>query len=104
MVRDNVDSELIRLGEELSRLRRRAGRLKRARDNGTGVWAEWLAAIEAAFSLVDRIVSTRAHGLSGIAIKIAAIVWFLNETDAVLDAIASKQLSGIAREARQLSR
>jgi hypothetical protein len=104
MVRGKDDIELIRLGGELSRLQRRARRLKRALDHGSGDWADWSAATDAAFALVDRIVATPAHGLSGVSAKISAIVWFLNETDAVLDSRASRQLVAIAREARLLVR
>ena len=65
---------------------------------------EWSNTLDEAFGLVDRMTAIPAQGLDDIAIKIGALVWFLRETDAVLDARGMRQLRALALEARRLAR
>ena len=50
------------------------------------------------------MMQVSAEGLPGLAAKLGAVVWFLEETDAVLDAKGARQLRAIAAEARRLAR
>jgi hypothetical protein len=58
--------------------------------------------MDEALGLVDQIVSTPALGLTGIAIKIGALCWFLAETEATLDARGLRQLRALDRGARRM--
>jgi hypothetical protein len=57
-----------------------------------------------AFGVVDRMTPITAQNLTDLSIKIGATVWFLEVTDAVLDAKGMRQLRALAREARRLAR
>ena len=100
----NIDTELSALDRQLGRLRRRAAQLRRRMQQGTDQWTAWSSTLDEAFGLVDRMTSTSARGLEGVAIKIGAVVWFLEETDAVLDTKGMRQLRALAAEARRLVR
>jgi len=47
--------------------------------------------------------SSPALGLSGVAVKISALRWFLDEDDAVLDTKGIRQLRALDREVRELA-
>ena len=104
MVTPNLDTELVALDGQLGRLRRRARRLQHGLQQGTAQWAAWSSAVEDAFSVVDGMMRIPAVGSPDLAIKISAVVWFLEETDAVLDAKGLRQLRALAMEARRLAR
>ena len=104
MVKLNVDTKLVALDGQLSRRRRRARRLQRGLQQGTAQWAAWSSTLDDAFGVVDDIMRISAEGSLGLAIKTSAVVWFLQETDAVLDAKAMRQLRALALEARRLAR
>jgi hypothetical protein len=61
-----------------------------------------LRTIDHGIGLGDQIGNMPAHGLEGIAIKLWAITWFLDETDAVLDIKGLRQLRALDREARRV--
>jgi hypothetical protein len=96
---DGPDARLVALGGELRRTIQRA---RRQRHSPSGSSA-WLSTIEDAFELVDRISTVRATGPQGLAIKLWAMTWFLDETDAVLDVKGLRQLRALDREARRLA-
>ena len=104
MVKPNAGTELVALNGQLGRLRRRALRLQRGLQQGTAQWTAWSSTTDDAFSVVDGVMRISAEGLPGLAIKISAVVWFLEETDAVLDAKGLRQLRALAMEARRLAR
>ena len=103
MVKPSPDTELIVLDQQLHRLRRRARRLQRGMRQGTAQWSAWSGTVDEGLGLVDRMMSVSAAGLLGLAIKIGAVVWFLQETDAILDAKGLRQLRSLNREARRLT-
>jgi len=94
------DARLVALGQELRSTIRRASRQRRNVPDS----AAWSQTIENAFELVDQISTVRAAGLQGLAIKLWATTWFLDETDAVLDLKGLRQLHALDREARKLGR
>ncbi|MEO8758846.1 MAG: hypothetical protein ABI398_13980 [Devosia sp.] len=100
MVEQQHDEELAALHAQLVRLDRRAQRQRRAPNAD---WQSWSTTFDEALSLVDRIAKMPADGLDGLAIKIEAVVWFLDSTDAVLDVKGLRQLRGLAREARLMA-
>ena len=104
MVKPKVDTELVALDRQLGRLRRRAIRLRRGMEQGTAQWTAWSSTMDEAFGLVDRMTPISARGLPDVAIKIGAVVWYLEVTDAVLDTKGMRQLRALALEARRLSR
>ena len=86
------------LSQELRRTIRRASRQKReALDAGRGS-----RTVDDALNLVDQISGTRAAGVHGLAVKLWAVAWSLEETDAVLDVKGLRQLRALVREARML--
>ena len=104
MVKPEVDTKLIALDRQLGRLRRRAARLRQGMKQGTPQWTAWSKTMDEAFDLVDRMTPISARDISDLAIKVGATVWFLEETDAVLDAKGMRQLRALARETRRLAR
>ena len=100
----NIDTELSALDRQLGRLRRRAAQLRRGMQQGTDQWTAWSSTLDEAFGLVDRMMRVSADGSLGLSIKISAVVWFLEETDAVLDAQGMRQLRALVTEARRLAR
>ena len=104
MAKEAVDDlDLVALDVELRRLVRRARRQRRGAEGGPAQWQAWSGTTDEAFGLVDRIAGTPALGLDGIAVKIGALRWFLEETDAILDAKGLRQLRSLDREARRLT-
>ena len=103
MVKPNPDTELVVLDQELHRIRRRARRLQRGTEQGSAQWAAWSSTMDEALNLVDLIASTPARGLAGIAVKIGALRWFLEGSDAILDAKGLRQLRHLDREAQRLT-
>ena len=71
---------------------------------GTAQWTAWSSTTDDAFGVVDGMMRVSADGSLGLSIKISAVVWFLEETEAVLDAKGMRQLSALALEARRLAR
>ena len=72
--------------------------------HGTEQHAAWSNVIDEAFELVAYISRSPARDVYDLAIKLRATVWFLDKTDAVLDATAVRQLHAITADARRLSR
>ena len=104
MVEPNVDAELVALDGQLARLKRRALRLQRGQQRGTPQGTAWSSTTDAAFRIVDGVMDIPAKGLAGLAIKLSAVVWYLDDTDAVLDVKGMRQLRALAIEARRLAR
>jgi len=96
---DGPDARLVALGRELRRTIRRARRQRRQ----TSTSKDWSGTLDDALGLVHRIGSVPAIGLEGLAIKLWAVTWFLDETDAVLDVKGLRQLRALDREARRLA-
>ena len=87
MAKETVDdANLFALDVELRRLVRRARRQQPDSVGGPTQWQTWSSTMDEALGLVDQITGTPALGLAGIAVKIGALRWFLEETDAILDA------------------
>ena len=104
MVEPNVDAELVALDRQLARLRRKARRLQHGQQQGSPHWTAWSSTTDAAFRVVDGVMDIPAEGLAGLAIKLSAVVWYLDDTDAVLDVKGLRQLRALASEARRLVR
>ena len=104
MAEPNVDAELVALDGQLARLKRKAHRLQRGLQLGTPHWTAWSSTTDAAFRVVDGIMQLPAESLAGLAIKLGAVVWYLDDTDAVLDVKGMRQLRALATEARRLVR
>ena len=104
MVEPNVDAELVALDRQLGRLRRKARRLQHGQQQGSPHWTAWSSTTDAAFRVVDGVMDIPAEGLVGLAIKLSAVVWYLDDTDAVLDVKGMRQLRALAIEARRLAR
>lgn len=60
MDHSELDTELVDLGHQLGRLRRRATQLKTAMNHGASEWSSWSSVLEEAFHIVDRIGRTSA--------------------------------------------
>ena len=95
-----ADARLVVLGQELRRAIRRARRQRRQRSDS----ADWSSTIDHALKLVDQISIVPAVDLQGVAIKLWAVTWFLDETDAVLDLKGLRQLRALSREMGQLAK
>ena len=104
MAKRKIHIGLVDLDRQLVRLRRRASRLERMAERGTEPHAAWSSVLDEAFELVACISRSPARDGYDLAIKLSATVWFLDKTDAVLDATGLRQLYVIARDARRLSR
>ena len=100
--KDHID--LLDLHRQLLRLKRRAGLLRRGIEQNTDHWAAWSSAMDAAVRLVELIARTPARDAADLAIKISATAWFLEATDAVLDADGMRQLRALVKDARRLAR
>ena len=107
------DAQLLALGAELARLRRRAGRQwrqwRRLQDGANEVEAAragetWSATIDAAMLVADRIAKTPAHGIEGLVVKFDATWWFLVLDDSILDAHAARWLAAFGRSLRRVAR
>jgi hypothetical protein len=96
---DGPDARLVALGRELRRTIQRARRQRRQASTAK----DWSSTLDAALGLVEQISTVRAAGLQGLAIKLWAVTWFLDETDAVLDVKGLRQLRALDREARRLA-
>lgn len=95
---DKPAGDLLDLGRELDRLRRRAARLQRrattARVDATGdppafgsdEWQAWSETIDDALIVVDEIAGTPARDLDGLRVKYRALLWRLTHDDGLLDA------------------
>jgi hypothetical protein len=64
----------------------------------------WSSATDEALDLVRQIARTPARDAAELAIKIAATVWFLETTDAVLDVDGVRHLRALVKDARRLAR
>ena len=104
MLKPNPDADLVVLDQQLLPLRRRARRLQHGMQQGTAQWSAWSGTVDEGLGLVDRMMSVSAAGLPGLAIKIGAVVWFLQQTDAILDGKGLRQLRSLEREARRMAR
>lgn len=99
-----VHIDLAELGRQLSRLRRQAHLLQHEAEQGTDRWATWSSIMDQALGLVEHIARIPARDAADLAIKIRATVWFLEATDAVLDAGGMRQLHALVKDARRLAR
>lgn len=86
MVKSRVDAGLIALDRQLDQLKRRAGRLRRRVEQGTAQRTAGSSTMDESLRLVDQIAGTAPLGLAGISVKISVLRWFLEATDAILDA------------------
>ena len=104
MSKQKIHIDLIDLDRQLARLRRRAGRLERMAEHGTEPHVAWSSVLDEALELVAFISRCPSRDVCDLAIKLNATVWFLDKTDAVVDATGVRQLHAIVRDARRLSR
>ena len=88
------DHELLALGAQLERLRRRVIAKRRAMTEGAG-WAKWNAAMAESVALAGRIGRMPAHDMAGAAVKLRALAW---EWDDDLDDCQLRRLRVLARE------
>ena len=104
MAKEAVDDlDLVALDVKLRRLVRRARRQQPDSEGGPAQWQAWSGTTDEALGLVDQVAGTPALGLAGIAVKIGALRWLLEETDAILDAKGLRQFRSLDREARRLT-
>ena len=96
---NEADAQLVALGQELRRVIRRANRQRTQGSDSP----DWLLTLDHALGLVDQISAVPANGIEGFAVKVRAITWFLDSTDAVLDLKGLRQLRDLDREARRLA-
>ena len=96
---NGADTRLVALGQELRRTIRRANRQRTQVTDSP----DWLLTLDHAQGLVDQISAVPANGIEGVAVKLRAITWFLDSTDAVLDLKGLRQLRDLDWEARRLS-
>ena len=93
--------ELLGLGRDLGRLRRRCRRL--ARHKGLN-WAEWSAAVEQTNHVARQIGRVDPRDLAGLLVRYEALAWLLLEADDVIvDKVAKKGFVALGRAMRGLT-
>lgn len=94
------DAELIALGREFARARRRYRRLRKGR---AGDWTAWSAAMEEATELARRVGRVRPVSPSGLLVRYEAVVWLLLEQDdAIVDDEGRRAFLAFGRALRRL--
>lgn len=108
-IKSNV--ALPQLDRDLTRSRRRAGRLwrsyqrideKRDPAGSAATHLEWSDAVEMTLKIVDAISREQAHDLGELRVQFDAIWWWIVEDDSLLDASARRWLRGFRRSLHQL--
>lgn len=72
-------------------------------NDGASEWRAWSDTVNEAFEMTDEIAKAPASDLPGIAIKLGAIAWALDDMDAILDRKGARQLRRLASEAARLA-
>jgi branched-subunit amino acid aminotransferase/4-amino-4-deoxychorismate lyase len=95
------DGELLELGRDLERLRRRCRRLHLQKQER---WAQWSAAIAETTALARKISRLAPTSLEGLLVRYNAVAWMaLEADDVIVDRRARLALVSLGRAMRQLS-
>lgn len=101
-----IDDDLIVLGAQVERLRRRVKRLGyQVRPGGDhAVWARWSRAVAECAELCERIARSPAHDLAGLAVRYRALLWELVEDDLILDLAVRRRAIAFGRELEAMAK
>jgi hypothetical protein len=89
--------------DELSRLRRRAGRLKRGRGSSPPAWQRWSDEMEQAAHVVEQMARSIAPDISSLAMKFGAILWMIEADESLLDEGDLRRLRRFGRDLERLA-
>jgi hypothetical protein len=96
------DGDLLELGRDLERLRRRCHRLQRRKEQH---WAEWSAAVAETTILARRVGRLEPRSLDGLRVRYGALAWMLVEADDVIvDVVARRAFIAFGRAVQQLAK
>jgi hypothetical protein len=93
-------TRMTQLDAELSRLRRRAARQKRAIGTHPEAWQTWSSTMEQIATLIDRMVASPALDASSVAAKFDAILWQIEINEGLLDRGDLRRLRRFGRDLR----
>ena len=104
-MRRSAETDLILLDTELRRVASRASRQRRQIKASVNAWQRWSATIDAGLKIADLIEAAPASDITGLSIKLRAILWRLRmDEDVVLDDTLTRALRRLARDVSYLAR
>jgi hypothetical protein len=96
----NTQTRMTELEAELSRLRRRAARQRRAIGTRPDAWQTWSSTMDEIATLIDRMVASRALDAPSLAAKFDAILWQIETNESLLDRGDLRRLRRFRRDLR----
>ena len=102
----DTEHDILALGAQLDRLRRRVKRLsKHAQPGGdTILWSRWSRAVSECAELCEQIAKMRVKDLAGLAVRYRALLWELVEDDLILDRAVRRRAIAFGRDLEALAK
>lgn len=101
---NHIDTELVALGRQLLRLRRRCRRFGRVQGESPMAWSRWSRERERLDELCERIAKSPVEGLAGLTAKFEALVGELSDDDIMLELGTRRRLRVFGRDLRALAK
>ena len=96
----STQTRMTELDAELSRLRRRAAKQKRAIGTHPDAWQTWSSTMDEIATLIDQMVASPAPDVSSLAAKFDAILWQIEINESLLDQGDLRRLRRFGRDLR----
>ena len=97
------ESEISELDAELSRLRRRAARLKPKIGTGPAAWQKWSDTMDEIASVIEMMVGSPAPHIADLALQFRAILWQIETDQSLLDRGDARRLRRFRRNLDRLA-
>ena len=102
----DTEHDILALGAQLDRLRRRVLRLsKHAQPGGdTILWSRWSRAVSECAELCEQIAKMPVKDLAGLAVRYRALLWEIVEDDLILDIAVRRRAIAFGRDLDALAK